>query len=81
MIETSLWSFAAILSLQATINAVFMLSSPRRWFKLPAWLRATGPFTEDKHATGLGAVQIRLVGAVVLAGTAWFGYEVLSSRL
>jgi hypothetical protein len=79
MIETALWSFTGILVLQATINAVFMLVSPRRWFQLPRWLRTAGSFTEDRYASGSGAVHIRLVGGLVLAGTALFWYLVLSS--
>ncbi len=60
------------------INAAFMLASPRAWFRLPGWLKAQGSLSEERYRHGLGALEIRFVGAVILAALAWGGYEILS---
>ena len=62
---------AIIVALLMTINAVFMLASPRAWFHLPGWLRAQGSLSADKYSSGWGAVQVRLTGALILATIAW----------
>lgn len=49
------------------LNAMFMLISPRAWFRLPRWLRLSGGLTESEYGSGGGAVQIRLVGGCFLA--------------
>jgi len=72
--------FAVLVVLLMAINAAFMLASPRSWFRLPAWLRAQGSLTEDKYATGWGAVQVRVTGAVILASIAWVLYDMFLSR-
>jgi hypothetical protein len=71
---------AVIVGLVMTINAAFMFVSPRSWFRLPTWLRAQGSMIEDKYASGWGAIQIRLTGAVVLAAIAWVLYDMLLRR-
>jgi hypothetical protein len=74
------WCFAIMVSVYVTINASFMLVSPRAWFRLPGWLKAQGSLIEDKYASGWGAMQVRLTGAVILAGIAWVLYEMLLKR-
>lgn len=71
---------AIAVGLIITINAAFMLVSPRSWFRLPPWLKAQGSLTEDKYATGWGAIQIRLTGALVLAAIGWVLYDMLLKR-
>ena len=68
---------AILLVLVLTINAAFMVVSPRAWFHLPGWLRLQGSLTEDKFATGWGAIQVRLTGAITLTGIAWVLYDML----
>lgn len=68
---------AVIVGVVMTINAAFMLASPRSWFRLPAWLKAQGSLVEDKYASGWGAVQVRLTGALILAAIAWVLYDML----
>lgn len=53
------------------INASVMIVSPRAWFRLPPWLGAKGTMTPEKYGTGWGAIQVRLVGAIMLAVFAW----------
>jgi hypothetical protein len=62
---------AVIVGLVMMISAAFMLASPRSWFRLPAWLRARGSLTENKYASGWGAVQVRLTGAGILGIIVW----------
>lgn len=59
------------------VNAAFMLASPRRWFRLPNWVALRGSMREARYATGYGAVEVRLLGAVWLAGIAWILYDIL----
>jgi hypothetical protein len=71
------WCCVILVGLILTINAAFMLVSPRAWFRLPDWLRAQGTLTEDRYATGWGAIQLRLTGAGMLAAIAWVLYDML----
>ena len=71
------WCSAILVALLLTINAAYMLVSPRAWFRLSDWLRAQGTLTEDKYTTGWGAIQVRLTGALTLAGIAWVLYDML----
>jgi hypothetical protein len=61
----------AIAILLMLINAVLMLLSPRRWFALPGWLRAKGTLTRERYESGWGAIQLRAVGALILASLIW----------
>jgi len=79
MMLTVDWCWAILIGLIMAINAVFMLFSPRAWFRLPGWLRAQGSFTEDRLATRWGVIHVRLTGAMILAAIAWVLYEMLLS--
>lgn len=63
------------------VNGLFMLVSPRAWYRLPSWFRASGGLSEEKCTQGWGAVQTRLVGATFLGLTAWVVYDFLSKHL
>jgi hypothetical protein len=56
-------------------NGTVMLVSPKAWFALPFWIRATGGLREEKYASGGGAVQVRIVGAIFLGGIGWVLYD------
>jgi hypothetical protein len=60
------WAFAILTLVMMGVNGMFMLFSPRLWFQLPGWIRANARFTTEKHNAGLGAVQVRILGGVVL---------------
>lgn len=60
------WTFAILTLVMMSVNAFFMLFSPRLWFRLPGWIRGNARFTDDQHGSGLGALQVRMLGAVVL---------------
>jgi hypothetical protein len=59
-------AFAIICALMMTINGMFMLISPRAWFRLPAWMRASGVLTREKYSDGGLSLLIRLLGAMIL---------------
>ena len=71
------WCCAILVVLLLTINAAYMLVSPRAWFRLPGWLRKEGSLTENKYATGWGAIQVRLTGAGMLTAIAYVLYDIL----
>jgi hypothetical protein len=68
----------AVLVVGLSINGFYMLMSPRAWYRLPRWFRATGGLSDEKYGSGWGAIQVRLVGATFLAVIAWVLYDVLS---
>jgi len=55
----------------ATLNGAVMLLSPRKWFDLPEWLPAQGTLARGRYSKGLGAAQIRLLGAALLGTMLW----------
>lgn len=71
---------AILVGVVMTINAAFMLASPRSWFRLPAWIRAQGSLIEDKYGSGWGAIQIRVTGALILAAITWVLYDMFLKR-
>lgn len=74
------WCLIILLGLLLTINATFMLVSPRVWFRLPRWLRLQGTLTKHRYATGWGAIQVRLTGAGMLTAIIWILYDMLGGR-
>jgi hypothetical protein len=67
-----------LMLLTMTLNGTFMLFSPRLWFRLPTGIRAWSAagmgrdntrFTSEKNGSGIGAVQIRILGCVTLLVT------------
>ena len=74
------WSIVAVVGAIMFVNALFMLASPKAWFRLPHWVRAQGSLTEGKYGSGWGGIQVRLAGAVMLAVIGWVLYDSLISR-
>jgi hypothetical protein len=75
MLHTFGWIFCGFMGVFMLANALFMLVSPRAWFRLPSWLRAQGSLVEAKYARGGGAIQVRLTGALLLGFIVWVLYE------
>jgi hypothetical protein len=67
-----------VLGVGIIVNGLYMLVSPRAWYRLPPWFRASGGLSEDKYGSGWGAIQVRLVGATFVAVSAWVLYDVFS---
>jgi hypothetical protein len=77
MIRVIGWIVVGFVVIVMTVNAAFMLVSPRAWFRLPAWLRAQGTLTEARYGAGWGAVQLRIAGALMLGSIVWVAYAML----
>jgi hypothetical protein len=75
------WCCVGLVAVVMSVNATYMLVSPRAWFRLPEWIGARGTMTEAKYGTGFGAVQVRLAGAVLLGVLAWVIFDSLIKRL
>jgi len=69
------WFMVAVAAVQMAVNAVFLLVSPRTWFRLPGWIRVQGFSFGAKEAIGGNAIQLRVTGALILAFIAWVLYE------
>jgi hypothetical protein len=67
----------ALTAVAIGVNALFMLISPRAWFRLPDWIRAQGSLTEKKFGSGWGAIQVRITGALGLGVIVWVLYDSL----
>jgi hypothetical protein len=73
------WSIVAVVGAVMLVNALFMLASPRAWFRLPRWLLAKGTLAEQEYATGWGSITVRLTGVAMLAVIGWVLYDSLIS--
>jgi hypothetical protein len=60
------------------VNAGFMLISPRAWFQLPAWLAGRGTLTKKRYSSGWGALQLRVLGGVILGTLLWVIFNILA---
>ncbi len=72
----SLWRwvlaiYLGVMFLVAAANSLCMIVSPQVWFRLPKWIRLSGQLTGETHRSGWGAVQVRLLGAVLLSALIW----------
>jgi hypothetical protein len=71
------WAVVVLLGALAVVNAAFMLVSPKAWFRLPGWILLKGTLTEWKYGRGLGAIEVRITGALMLGTIAWILYDAL----
>ena len=69
------WGALAITVFMIAVNALYMLISPRAWFRLPGWIRANGSLTEKQYASGWGAAQVRITGGMGIAVILWVFYD------
>ena len=60
------WLTVAAVGLVLVVNGLFMVLSPRAWFRLPSWIPGRGSLTEKRYGSGFGAIQVRIVGALFL---------------
>ena len=69
---------AVVVAAVITVNASFMLVSPKAWFRLPSWILAKGTLSEKRYAQGWGAIEIRLTGALMLGVIVWVLHHALT---
>ena len=74
-----LWVMVAVTVTIMLINAFYMLISPKAWFALPKWLALEGVFTPERHGSRWGALQVRVLGALIIATAAWIAIDLLAT--
>ena len=80
LITVLTYTFAVIALVLSAVNAIFMLVSPKTWFRLPNWLRAQGTLTEERFGSPGGLLFLRIAGAVILLSMSWLTYAVVEGR-
>lgn len=69
-----------VLFIGIVVNGLYMLVSPRAWYRLPRWFRASGGLPEEEYNRGWATLQVRFVGATFLAVTVWVLYDIVSKH-
>jgi hypothetical protein len=77
IIQVGLCVIFALVVLMVLVNSFYMIFSPASWFALPSWLRLQGVLTIERYGKGWGAIQIRVLGAIILATICWVGFDML----
>jgi amino acid permease len=75
------WTAVVVVAAILFVNALFMLISPRAWFRLPRWFPTrNSAMTEEKYGSGPDAIATRLTGAVMLAFILYIFYDAFLRR-
>lgn len=77
LFHTALWAAFTVVVTVMLINAFYMLVSPKAWFGLPRWLGLQGVLTLDRHGSRGGALQVRVLGGIIIATVGWIAVELL----
>jgi hypothetical protein len=77
IIQVGLRLIFALVVLMMFINYFYMIFSPTSWFALPNWLRLQGVLTIERYGKGWGAIQIRILSAIISATISWVGFDML----
>jgi hypothetical protein len=56
------------------VDGLFMLISPPAWFRLPRWISGVGKLNPEQHTHGSGAMQIRVLGVIMIGLPLWVLY-------
>jgi hypothetical protein len=75
--QTLGWLTVAAVGVVLVVNGLFMVLSPRAWFRLPSWIPGLGSLTEKRYGGGWGAIQVRLLGAIFVGVVFWVLYDSL----
>src|SRR5262249_52783226 len=70
-------SIIVVLGAVVFLNALFMLVSPKAWFRLSRWIGAHGTLTEREYSSGWRSVTVRLGGAATIVVIGWVLYDSL----
>jgi uncharacterized protein YjeT (DUF2065 family) len=71
------WLTVAAVGVVLVVNGLFMVLSPRAWFRLPSWIPGRGSLTEKRYGSGWGAIPVRLLGAILVGVVVWVLYDSL----
>ena len=78
-LHTGVWVAFGITATVMLVNAFYMVISPDAWFRLPRWLGLQGVLTRDRYGSGWGAIQVRVLGTIIIVIATWIPYGVLFS--
>lgn len=78
LFRIALWGTFALTVAILFINALYMLVSPTAWFALPGWLGLQGVLSRERYGKGGGALQVRILGGILLATLLWLGFSLLA---
>lgn len=78
-LHIGLWVAFAVTATVMLINAFYMLISPKAWFALPRWLGLQGVLTPGRYGNRWGALQVRVLGAIVIVTAAWIATELVAT--
>ncbi len=76
-LQLGAWAVFAIILGITLINAGYMLVSPDAWFSLPRWLRLRGSQSRELYEDRWSALQLRVLGAVMIAAAVWVAFELM----
>jgi hypothetical protein len=79
MIHSAIWVAFGITITVMLVNAFYMVISPDAWFRLPRWLGLQGVLTRDRYGNAWGALQIRILGVIIIVTAAWIAHGLLFS--
>jgi hypothetical protein len=72
-----IWAAFAVTATIMLINALYMLISPKAWWELPKWLGLQGVMTKERYGNRRGALQVRALGAMIIATCGWIAINVI----
>jgi hypothetical protein len=61
------------------VNGFVMLISPVSWFSMQWWFKL-GTLTAERYSRGFGAVQVRILGGIVILSILWMAYELFLAQ-
>lgn len=79
MVHIAVWVAFGITVTVMLVNAFYMVISPDAWFRLPRWLGLQGVLTRDRYGSTWGALQVRILGVIIISTSAWIAYALLFS--
>src|SRR5579864_2502415 len=72
------WALLLLLALLLLINGTVMMVSPRKWFELPNWIAARGTLRAGEYSRGLGGLQVRILGAMLVGIPCWVCFDIFT---
>jgi hypothetical protein len=79
LLHIGLWVAFAVTATIMLINAFYMLISPKAWFVLPKWLGLQGVLKPEQYGNRWGALQVRVLGAIIIVTAAWIATELVAT--